>query len=339
MAILITVIAFGIMVVLHELGHFVAAKSFGVQVHEFAVGMGPKLFSFGKGETKYSLRLFPIGGYVKLEGENELEENDNPRSFSNLTPFKRIIVLVSGALMNLLLGLLIFTFINVKMGITPSVIKDIDLNSSYVTSESQLLKGDEIVKLDNTTIHTYEDVALFMSRTDGDEIDVVVKRGNEKLKLPIKPYKTDSGYKLGIMFKSEKCNLFEAVEYAIYDTVHITKSVLFAVGDLITGKVGLNALSGPVEIVSVVDGVTSQKGDYVYLTVLMLFAMITVNLGVFNLLPLPALDGGSIIFALYELVTRKKVNPKIVGYISAGGFILLMLLAVYVTIGDILSLI
>ena len=337
MAILITIIAFGIMVVLHELGHFIAAKSFGVQVHEFAVGMGPKLFSFGKGETKYSLRLFPVGGYVKLEGENELEENDNPRSFSNLAPLKRIIVLIAGATMNLLLGLLIFTFINVKMGITPSVIRDIDA-SSYTASESPFLKNDEILKLDNTSVNTYEDVALFMSRADGDEINVVVKRGNEKLKFPITPFKTDSGYKLGIIFKSEMCNLIEAIEYAFYDTVYITKSVLFAVGDLITGKVGLNALSGPVEIVSVVDGVTSQKNDYVYLTLLMLFAMITVNLGVFNLLPLPALDGGSIIFALYELLTRKKVSPKIVGYISAGGFILLMVLAVYVTIGDILSL-
>ena len=118
MAILITIIGFGIMVVLHELGHFILAKSFGVQVHEFAVGMGPKIVSFGRGETKYSLRLFPIGGFVKLEGENELEENDNPRSFSNLKPFKRILVLLAGAVMNILLGILIFAFINIKVKIT-----------------------------------------------------------------------------------------------------------------------------------------------------------------------------------------------------------------------------
>ena len=142
-----------------------------------------------------------------------------------------------------------------------------------------------------------------------------------------------------MIFQAQKANFFTSVKYAFYDAVHITKSVLYAVGDLITGKVGINSLSGPVEIVSVVDGVTSQKNDYTYLAVLMLFGMITVNLGVFNLLPFPALDGGSIIFALYELITRKKVKGEIVGYISAAGFILLMILAVYVTVGDILTIV
>lgn len=337
MAILITIIAFGIMVVLHELGHFILAKSFGVQVHEFAVGMGPKLFSFGKGETKYSLRLFPIGGFVKLEGENELEENDNPRSFSNLKPFKRILVLIAGAFMNILLGILIFAFINIKTGVTPSVIKDIA--PEFKTEQTLLLPEDEIIKMDSTNIHTYDDVALFMSRADKSEIIVTVKRNQEKLEIPIKPFRTESGFKLGVIFQAQKANVFTAVRYAFYDAVHITKSVLYAVGDLITGRVGLNALSGPVEIVSVVGDVTSQKTDYTYLAVLMLFAMITVNLGVFNLLPFPALDGGSIVFALYELITRKKVKAEIVGYISAAGFVLLMVLAVYVTVGDILAIV
>ncbi len=325
------------MVVLHELGHFILAKSFGVQVHEFAVGMGPKLFSFGKGETKYSLRLFPIGGFVKLEGENELEENDNPRSFSNLKPFKRILVLLAGAVMNILLGILIFAFINIKTGVTPSVIKDIA--PEYKTEQTVFLPDDKIVKMDSTNIHTYDDVALFMSRSDGSEILVTLERGGKKQQIAVTPRKTELGYKLGVVFEAQKANLFTAVRYAFYDAFHITKSVLYAVGDLITGRVGVNALSGPVEIVSVVNGVTSQKSDYTYLAVLMLFGMITVNLGVFNLLPFPALDGGSIIFALYELITRKKVKSEIIGYISAAGFVLLMVLAVYVTVGDILAIV
>ena len=189
MAILITVIGFGIMVVLHELGHFILAKSFGVQVHEFAVGMGPKIFSVGKGETKYSLRLFPIGGYVKLEGENELEENDNPRSFSNLAPFKRILVLLAGAIMNILLGILIFAFLNIKTGVTPSVIKDI--SPEFKTEQTVLLPDDRIVEMNSTNIHTYDDVALFMSRSDGSEITVTVERKGEKISIPVKPQNTE----------------------------------------------------------------------------------------------------------------------------------------------------
>lgn len=323
------------MVFLHELGHFIAAKRFGVLVHEFAIGMGPKLLSFGKGETKYSIRLFPIGGYVKLEGEGEIEENDNPRSFSNLAPLKRIIILVSGAFMNILLGFLLFTIINLNTGIVPSVISDV---AEEYREESVFLKGDEIIKLDNTRIHSFDDVSLFMSRSD-DTIDVTIKRDGEiKVFDDFKPFKTDYGYKLGVVFNNEKAEILKCARFAVYDTIHITKAVIFALYDLISGKVGMDALSGPVEIVAVVGSVASEKNEYTFMTILMLFAMITVNLGVFNLLPFPALDGGSIIFSLYELITKRKVKSEIVGYASIIGFALLMILALFVTVGDITDL-
>ena len=338
MAILITVIGFGIMIFLHELGHFVAAKRFGVLVHEFAIGMGPKLFSFGKGETTYSLRLFPIGGFVRLEGENDLEENDNPRSFSNLSPLKRIVVLVSGAFMNVLLGFIIFVIINLNMGITPPVVKDIP--EEYAGIQENFQVGDEIVKLNNSRINTFDDVSLFMSRFKGERLSATIKRNGEIVKLRnFTPFKTESGYKLGVMFQSEKASFIKCAEDAVYDTVYICKAVVFALVDLIKGDVGMNSLSGPVEIVSTVDKVASLESSYTYLNILLLFAMITVNLGVFNLLPFPALDGGSILFALYELITRKKVKSEIIGYASAIGFALLMILAIYVTAGDIIDLI
>ena len=326
------------MVLLHELGHFITAKKFGVLVHEFAIGMGPKLFSFGKGETKYSLRLFPIGGYVKLEGENELEENDDPRSFSNLHPFKRIIVLVSGALMNVLLGFLIFTIINLSVGVVPSKIDNIPKELS--DKQIYLQSGDEILKLNNTRIRTNDDVLLFMSRYDeGESISITLKRNGEKITIDnFKPIKTEAGFKLGVIFKHENANLIKSAKFAVFDTVYITKAVIYAVGDLVTGKVGMNTLSGPVEIVSVVDSVASANNEYAFLSILLLFAMITVNLGVFNLLPFPALDGGSIVFALYELITKKKIKSEIVGYASIIGFVLLMTLAVFVTAGDIAAL-
>lgn len=338
MAILITVIGFGIMVFLHELGHFIAAKRFGVLVHEFAIGMGPKLFSFGKGETKYSLRLFPIGGYVKLEGENELEENDNPRSFSNLTPLKRIIVLISGALMNVILGFIIFTVININVGIMPTVVEFIP--EEFSNRQIHLSAGDEVIKLNNTRVRTNDDVLLFMSRCDeGEKISITFKRNDKKITVnDFTPVKTDAGYKLGVKFINEDASLLRSAQFAVYDTVYITKAVLYALSDLISGRVGVNTLSGPVEIVSVVDAVASTNNEYTLLSILMLFAMITVNLGVFNLLPFPALDGGSIVFALYELITRRKVKSEIVGYASIIGFVLLMLLAVFVTAGDIMQL-
>lgn len=338
MAILITVIGFGIMVFLHELGHFIAAKRFGVLVHEFAIGMGPKLFSFGKNETKYSLRLFPIGGYVKLEGENDLEENDNPRSFSNLSPLKRIIVLISGALMNIVLGFIIFTVINLNVGIMPTVVEYIP--EEYSNRQIYLAEGDEVIRLNNTRVRTNDDVTLFMSRrNDGEKISITFKRNDEEITIDdFSPIKTDAGYKIGVKFKNEHASVIKSAQYAVYDTVYITKAVLYALSDLITGRVGINTLSGPVEIVSVVDAVASTRNEYTFLSILMLFAMITVNLGVFNLLPFPALDGGSIIFALYELITHRKVKSEIVGYASIIGFALLMILAVFVTAGDIAQL-
>ena len=338
MSILITIIGFGIMVFLHELGHFLTAKSFGVLVHEFAIGMGPKIFSFGKGETKYSLRLLPLGGYVKLEGENDVEENTNPRSFSNLPPFKRIIVLVSGALMNILLGILIFTVINLKVGIQPTVIGGIP--EEFPTNKEIFSVGDEITELDGTNVHTMDDVSLFMSRNNSKTIDITVERDGREFTIEdFKLHETPNGYKLGVMFNAKKAGVFESAQFALYDTVNVTKAVYFAVGDLITGKEDINNLSGPVEIVGAVGQVTEQtQGETRLIMILLLFAMISVNLGIFNILPFPALDGGSIIFALYELITRKKVKSEIVGYASVIGFVLLMVLALYVTVGDILAL-
>lgn len=338
MAILITIIGFGFMIFIHELGHFIAAKRFGVLVHEFSIGMGPQIFSFGKGETKYSLRLLPIGGYVKLEGENELEENDNPRSFSNLKPLKRIVILVAGAFMNVLLGFIIFTILNISVGITPSVVAAIpnELASVQVTFQ----EGDEITRLNNARIHSYEDVSLFMSRYDKKSLDVTLKRNGKTIRIEDAPLiETEEGYKLGVIFAAQKASVLRSAEFAIYDTVHISKAVVYAVFDIFSGKTGINSLSGPVEIVSTVGAVASQQNEYTLLNILLLFAMITVNLGIFNLLPFPALDGGSIVFALYELVTRKKVKSEIVGYSGLIGFALLMLLAVYVTAGDIIDLI
>lgn len=340
MSILITILGFGVMIFIHELGHFIAAKKFGVLVHEFSIGMGPKLLSKKGKETVYSLRLLPIGGYVKLEGENSLEEEqdkNDPRSFINLHPFKRIIILFAGAFMNILLGILLLTILNTNTGVTPSKVYSVP--EEYVAEGSIFEAGDEILKLNNTRVHTYEDVSLYMSRYKKDTISVTLRRDGEIKKIEdYTLFKTDYGYMLGISFSREKVSVIKSVQFAVYDTGYIIKAVFYSLGDLFTGNAPMSSLSGPVEIVSVVDEVASVKNEYTIFNILMLFAMITINLGVFNLLPFPALDGGTIIFALYELITRKKVKNQIVGYATAIGFALLMLLALFVTAGDIMDL-
>ena len=328
------------MIFLHEFGHFIAAKKFGVLVHEFSIGMGPKLFSKKGKETVYSLRLLPIGGYVKLEGENSLEEEkdlNNPRSFANLHPLKRIIILFAGAFMNVLLGFLLLTIININLGVTPSKVHSVP--QEYIESGSVFKTGDEIIKLNNSRVNTYEDVSLYMSRYNKDEIDVTLKRDGKIKKFEdYKLFKSEYGNVLGVSFAREKASPFKSAQFAIYDTGYIIKAVFYALGDLFTGKAPVESLSGPVEIVSVVGDVASVKNEYTLLNILMLFAMITINLGVFNLLPFPALDGGTIIFSLYELITRKKVKNQIIGYATAIGFALLMLLALFVTAGDVVAL-
>ncbi len=340
MPVLVIVIAFGIMIFIHELGHFIAAKSFGVLVHEFSMGMGPKIFSFQKGETQYSLRLFPIGGYVKLEGEVESNDDNDPRSFINLPPVKRIIILFAGALMNLLLGFIVFIIINMNVGIISSVVQDVP--QEYRQQHSIFMPGDEILKLNNTRVHTFDDVSLYISRYDKEELSVKIRRNGEvKEYKDVKLFKTDSGYKLGVSFAYEDASIIKSTEFAAYNTVYTAKAVYFALGDLISGKAPMSSLSGPVEIVAVVDRETKDMphNQYTFLWVLSLVAMISVNLGIFNLLPFPALDGGSIVIALVELITRRKVKSELIGYLTTIGFVLLMLLAIYVTADDIYSLV
>ena len=339
MSILITIIGFGIMIFIHELGHFIAAKKFGVLVHEFSIGMGPKLFSKKGKETMYSLRLLPIGGYIKLEGENALEEEEdlnNPRSFINLHPFKRIIILFAGAFMNVLLGFLLLTIINANTGVTSSTVFSVP--QEYVERNSVFRDGDEILKLNNTRVHTYDDVSLYMSRYDKDTLKVTLRRDGKVKTYDCNLFEENGRHMLGVSFSRENASIIKSAQFAVYDTGYIIKAVFFALGDLFTGKAPMNSLSGPVEIVSVVGEVASVKNEYTILNILMLFAMITINLGVFNLLPFPALDGGTIVFALYELITKKKVKNQIVGYATAIGFALLMLLAVFVTAGDVMDL-
>ena len=343
-SIVITILALGIMVCIHELGHMIAAKSFGVLVKEFSIGMGPKLFSFKPGETAYSLRLLPIGGYVQMEGEG-YEEGEEPvdrsRSFRYLKPWKRFVVLAAGATLNVILGLILFTVINKCTYVQPPVVTDIVEGYENVTL---FQTGDEILKVSGTRIHTYQDLTMKLAEEEiqnTDSVSVTVKRNGERLLLKAPLYDGDDGKKFMLIFGDviRSPGLFTSVRYAGYDTVYVVKAVIKAVGDLITGRQSVDSLSGPVEIVATVDDVASTSSPYTWLALLSLFALITVNLGVFNLLPIPALDGGQILFLIIEKLTGREIKPQVVGVVNAVFFSLLMVLAVYVTVGDVIGLV
>ncbi len=343
-SIVITIAALGIMVCLHELGHMVVAKCFGVQVNEFSVGMGPKLFSFKPGETTYSLRLLPLGGYVQMDRENgdaeDAQTADMSRTFRGLKPWKRFIVLAAGATINIILGLIMFAVINKCTYVQPPVVTEITDGYEEI---SVFKAGDEILKIGGTRIHTFQDLTMELAGQDvqsAERLDVTVRRDGKKLKLNAPLYPTEDGKKLMLVFGDiqRSPNIITSLRYACYDTVYVVKAVIQALGDLITGRQPVDSLSGPVEIVTVVDDMASTGSPYTWLNLLSLFALITVNLGVFNLLPIPALDGGQILFLLIEKITGKEIKPQVVGVINAIFFTLLMVLAAYVTVGDVMGL-
>lgn len=336
-AVIVAIILFGLMIFLHELGHFITARLFGVTVHEFALGMGPKIVSFGKGATKYSLRLIPIGGFVRLEGEDEASEKEG--ALSNKPAWQRLIILVSGAFMNLLLGFLIFLFLNMALGFSTNVVEKVLPDTPAASAGME--EGDQILKMNHTPIHSVSDVKYFFYRNGGEEVDLLLKRGNEKFHVSVTPQEAEGGgYQLGFLGGVEEHpNLFESVRHAYYDTTFVSKVVVLSLKDLLTGKERFSSMSGPVGIVTTVGEAANQSKWWEgVLSVLSLMGMITVNLGIFNLLPFPALDGGRAVFALVEMIRRKPVDPEKEGWVHAVGFMALIALMIAVTWSDIVKL-
>ena len=328
-----------VMIFVHEFGHFITAKKCNVKVNEFAIGMGPKLFGWGKGETKYSLRALPIGGFCQIEGEDG--DSEDARAFTKQKPIKKIAILAAGATMNIVLALVIFLIINCfAPGYYSSYVGEILPDSSFDTSSFE--QGDRIVKMDGTAIHYFDDIHLFMNFTDGSPIQITVKRDGEKITETITPMwdEKTARYTLGFQICYTKHTLGSRLKNAWFDTLYSAKCVFLSLKWLVTGKVGLSEMSGPIGIVTVVDSV-SEAAETVkirMLSILNLMGLISVNLGIFNLLPLPALDGGRIVFAAVEGITKKKIKPDFEAAFHTVGLVLLMALALYITISDIQKL-
>ena len=376
----VTIVIFLVMISLHEFGHFIMAKSVGVKVLEFSIGMGPAIFKKQGKETLYSLRIFPIGGYCKMEGEDE--KNDDERAFCNQKLWKRFLVVVAGALLNILLGFILLLVINANAGeiATTKIEKVVD--GSYL-SNIDIRPGDEIVKINGKTIHFYPDIAFYCDGLEeGKDFEITVKRDGKEITKTLKPsidettiyygeneatittsinggevVTTVSGYtdretakdyigktvsekRLIIGFNPEirKLGFVNNLEYSYHYTGFVVKMVYKGLIDLVTGKSGIEQVSGPVGIVDAVSKTVNSGKDW-FINILSLTVLLTINLGLFNLLPLPALDGGRIFFMLVELIRGKPVSAEKEGMVHAIGLMLLLGLAVVISFKDIFMLI
>ena len=341
------ILIFGVLIAIHEFGHFVTAKACGVQVDEFSVGMGPALWKKQKGETLYSLRLLPIGGYCAMVGEDE--KSDNPRAFTNQAPWKRALILVAGATMNFLLGLLIILclYTNATAFRTPIIASFLD-GCPYESAEG-LQVGDRFYKINGHRIYQYFEVSDFLAQGDGT-YDLVLIRDGKKVRLkdfhfvPIE-YEGYEQKMYGFTYGYELASPAVKLRYTWDTAMGFSRMVWSGLRMLVNGQVGVRDLSGPVGIVGLMAETGQQAettADAVY-NILYLGAFIAVNLAIMNLLPIPALDGGRVFLLLVtwliESITRRKLNPKYEAYIHAAGMILLLALMAFVIFNDVFKLI
>ena len=350
MFIIIAILIFGFLIATHELGHFAAAKGLGVKVNEFSIGMGPALFSREKGETLYSLRAFPIGGYCAMEGEDD--DSADPRAFGRAAGWKKLIILAAGAAMNFVTGvaLCLVMMMPYQVLIQPEIVS---FETGFpLEGEQGLMAGDRILSIDGHKINVYDDVTLYFSRSNGQTMDLVVDRGGEKvvlddLPLHLREYTVDgtTQVKYGINFKVEEATLGGKIREGWYMAVGFVRMVWISLGDIFSGAAGLEDLSGPVGIMNVMSdvGSSSQTPLAAALNLTYLAALIAVNLAVMNLLPLPALDGGRIFFlalnGLTYLIFRRKIDPRYEGYVHMAGLAALLALMLMVTLSDVGKLI
>lgn len=344
--IILAILLFGVLVLAHEFGHFICAKLSGVRVNEFSLFMGPAIFKKTRGETTYSLRCIPIGGYCAMEGEDG--ESDDPRAFGNAKLYKRLIILVAGSFMNFVAGFLITVlFISLAFSYIPgTTLSDFAEGCPY-EGESAFQVGDRLYSIDGERVYINSDITLLLERSSSQVYDIVVVRGGEKVALndfTLKRVDYDGEMKYGFYFSVREKSVGSVLSYSWQQCRDFARLVRLGLQDLITGRAGINEMSGPVGIVSVVTqaGKESETVSQGVLTVLYFFAFISVNLGVMNLLPIPALDGGRVVCllltALVEKIIRRKLNPKYEAYLHGAGMVVLLLFMAFVTFKDIFKL-
>ena len=346
LSIITFILMLGILVFVHEFGHFITAKKSGVHIYEFSIGMGPIIKTIeGKDGINYSIRALPIGGFVQMAGEvyedDETKKIPKDKFLCNKPWYKRLIILCAGVFNNFLLAIILLFFLALTNDVARVVPVIDDVTKDSPAAEAGLKPGDKIIEVEGTKASSWDKVVLLLSLDeDREKYDLVIERkGKEKeitVKLDVKENKEGTKSKvLGITMGANGKGFTKSLRYAFEKFYATLDQMAYTVGGLFTGKVSINALSGPVGIFEVVDAKREQGlAEIVYLT-----AYLSINLGLMNILPIPALDGGHVLFVLIELITRKKVNAKVEGIATTIFFFLLMALMLYVTIHDIIRLI
>ena len=346
MYILLAILMFGFLIFIHELGHFLSAKLLDVQVNEFAICMGPVLWQKKKGETTYSLRAIPIGGFCAMEGEDE--ESDNPRAFPQKSWWRRLIILAAGSFMNFVAGFLVIVLLYTGASAYSAPIVTDFFEGCPLESSDGLQVGDELYKIDGRRVYLYSDVGMLLSRNKTGVYDVVVKRNGELVELhefEMKPqlYMVDGQqeYKYGLYFGTVPGGFSNCLKYSWYTAMDFARLVWMSLEDLVSGLVSVSDMSGPVGIVSTISEVGNQSATVRdgLQNIAYLGAFIAINLAVMNMLPLPALDGGRIFLllvnSLFTAITKKKIPAKYEAYVHAACMVLLLGFMAFVTFKDI----
>ena len=347
MTIFLTILLIGMIVCIHELGHFIAAKLCGVKVNEFAIFMGPAIFKWQGKETKYSIRCIPFGGFCAMEGEDE--ESDNPRAFTCAAWWKRIIILLAGVTMNVVLAfVLLFIVVLPQDYIATTDVTTVE-EQSYLGENGGIQVGDRILEIDGEKLYLQHDFTVLLEIKGQGTYDVLVERNGEEVlledvNLRTREFVNEDGTtstRFGIGFRVEQATFGGKLREAWNLVCYNARVVRLSLQMLISGQAGLTDLMGPVGMVDQVSEITDQADTFkdTLLILLEFGGMLSVNLAIMNLLPLPALDGGRTVCVLLttvvERITKKKINPKYEGYIHGVGMVLLLLLMVFVLFKDV----
>ncbi len=340
------ILLFNFIIFAHEFGHFFWAKKFGVKVNEFALGMGPRLLKFKKGETVFSVRAFPIGGFCEMEGEDK--ESEGEGSLGSKKPWQRMVIVAFGAIMNIVVGFFMILIITFQMNKLPTTTID-SFSEKSVSSVCGLRENDQILKINGVKTNSAKEIFFGIGAYSDKEFEVQVKREGEVITLSNVRFPTvvtKNGDEVNIVdfkVKSEDKKFLNVIRYSCQETISIVKIVWRSLVGVITKKISIKNMSGPVGIVAQISDTTVAGLEISLIAalnnILIMMALITINLGVFNLLPLPALDGGRLVFLLSEMILGKKIDPKYEGFIHTAGFFLFIALMLWITYADIIRLI
>ena len=337
MKIIAALAVFCVLIITHELGHFVVAKMSGIYVYSFNLGMGPKLFSFTKGETEYTIRLLPLGGSVMMMGEDDDTCDDDPRSFNRQAVWKRICTIAAGPLMNFVTAIVLFIIVFMMLGTASDANIIGGVIEGSAAQAAGLQAGDQILYIGDYLIEKWNDISPAIAAAGaGNPLDIVFLRDGVQQQLTLQPYldEASGNWMIGIQSSVARQSLSTAIKLGFMQTYLFTKEIIVTLGAMILGKTAVE-LSGPVGIVTVI----GEASTYGLMNVLLLTAYLSVNLGLLNLLPIPALDGSRIVFLAIEGLRGKPFDREKEGMVHAIGLMLLLGLMVLVTYQDIARLI